>query len=161
MPPEEESNKCRHCGGDGIYEGESCIPCLGTGYVSSLGVGKRLLIINAEADAIKAKTDNLPADISTVLNDLADAVNDVMDKCNDIFAVTVPPHTEVFKAYLIVESVDTTEYSGLTDSQKLDFLTLVSAGAVDISDGSTGRSVLMSLFGAGTTTRANLLALLD
>ena len=69
--------------------------------------------------------------------------------------------SEIFKSYLIIEALDSTEYNALTDAQKLNLITVVSAGAVDLSSGSNGRALLMALFGAGTTTRANMLALLD
>jgi len=67
---------------------------------------------------------------------------------------------DMIEAYLLVEALDVTEYDALTDSQKLNFITLMSAGMVDVSSGSNGRSMLVSLFGAGTTTRTNMLALL-
>jgi len=67
----------------------------------------------------------------------------------------------VFRSYLIVEALDTTEYNALTDAQKLNFIMIVSAGFVDLNTDSNAKALLMALFGAGTTTRANLIELIS
>lgn len=67
--PEElpESNLCQNCGGSGLDGTDFCLPCAGTGYVSSQGI------------SIYRKN------LQKKINDMEDKINDILDKCNDIF----------------------------------------------------------------------------
>lgn len=68
--------------------------------------------------------------------------------------------SNVFESYLILEELDATEYSALTDAQKAGIDTLLCCGFVDLNVGKAGRVRLVNWFGAGSTTIANLTALL-
>lgn len=61
--------------------------------------------------------------------------------------------------YRIVEATDPTEYNALSDTNKARYALIISAGLVDIADGTTIRSTLRAMFGDGTTTGANIAAL--
>ena len=56
------SNLCPNCGGDGLDGTEFCLPCNGTGYVSSQGESLYRKDIKERVTSIKTKTDNLPDD---------------------------------------------------------------------------------------------------
>lgn len=58
----------------------------------------------------------------------------------------------------IIAATVQTEYAALSADQKQIFCGMVDAGGVNPSDSNT-RTIFGALFGAGTTTRANLLAL--
>ena len=62
--------------------------------------------------------------------------------------------------FQILEATDSTEYSNLSAANKATYGLIISAGVVDISPGTKVRSKLLAMFGAGSTTRANL-ALLE
>ena len=51
------------------------------------------------------------------------------------------------------------EYAALAQAARDAYQVLVSLGSIDVSEGSNSRMALAVLFGAGTQTRANLLAL--
>ena len=71
----------------------------------------------------------------------------------------VPP-TNVFYSHEILECLDPTEHNALTDAQKEGVLTILSCGMVDMNVGKVGRTRLLNWFGAGSTTVANLTAIL-
>jgi hypothetical protein len=50
------------------------------------------------------------------------------------------------------------EYAALAQPARDAYQVLVSLGTIDIAAGSNSRAVLLALFGAATTTRANLVA---
>jgi hypothetical protein len=56
----------------------------------------------------------------------------------------------------IAQSVNSTEYEALTDTQKELLLTLTSRGELDPKSGGFAHMVLVDLFGAGSTTIASL-----
>lgn len=64
----------------------------------------------------------------------------------------------VIDSRLILIATDASEYVALTAQQRGMFQALVSPGTVDVSDTNV-RATFAALFGAGTTTRDNLLAL--
>jgi len=68
--------------------------------------------------------------------------------------------TNVFRSYIVLEELDTTEYNALTDAQKEGINTLLSCGKVDLNDGKAGRVRLWNWFGAESTTVANLTELI-
>jgi len=57
-----ESNLCPNCGGDGLDGAEFCLPCNGTGFVSTQGISLYRKNNQEQVVAIKTKTDNLPDD---------------------------------------------------------------------------------------------------
>lgn len=124
-------NSCLGCKGTGTIDGEFCHSCLGTGYRATI----------AE---------------SVYFKQMSDKIDNISDKIDDILTPSL-----VFRSYLIVEALDTTEYNALTDAQKLNFIMIVSAGFVDLNTDSNAKALLMALFGAGTTTRANLIELIS
>ena len=70
---ESTSNACPNCLGDGLDGAEFCVPCAGTGYVSSHGVG-----------LYRKNLQTLIVAITNTLSDMEDKIDDVMAKCNDI-----------------------------------------------------------------------------
>jgi hypothetical protein len=66
---------------------------------------------------------------------------------------------KIFPAYLVFEEFDDTEYAGLDDDSKLELSILLGAGHVDLNTGQRGRTRLWAIFGAGSTTVANLTTL--
>ena len=67
---------------------------------------------------------------------------------------------DVFHSYIVFEATDLTEYSALSSGNKETYQLLLSFGQVNLADGSNAFDLLKSMFGPGSTTRANLLALL-
>ena len=68
---------------------------------------------------------------------------------------------DVYPTYKIIEATDATEYAALSDANKDAYKMIVSCGTVDLADGTVVRTKLMAMFGAGTTTRANLVELVS
>jgi len=60
----------------------------------------------------------------------------------------------------VFEAIDTTEYIALTTPKSQEIDTMIGAGFVNLNDGSRGKTTLWDLFPDGTTTRANLVALI-
>lgn len=65
---------------------------------------------------------------------------------------------DILPAYEIVDAVVQAEYDPLTAAQKQQLLLITGAGQVNIRATNT-RAALAAMFGPGTTTRANMLAL--
>lgn len=65
---------------------------------------------------------------------------------------------EVIPSYEILEATVPAEWATLTAQEKQRYQTLISAGQVNLRGANT-RAMLGAMFGAGTTTRANMLAL--
>jgi hypothetical protein len=66
----------------------------------------------------------------------------------------------IFPTYEISDATDATEYAALSDGNKDAYGMIISMGTVSLMDGTNTKVTLWALFGAGTTTRANLEALL-
>lgn len=67
----------------------------------------------------------------------------------------------IYPTYKIVEATVASEYAALSDANKDLYKIILSCGVVDLSTGTAVRNYLMSMFGAGTTTRANLVTLVS
>lgn len=67
----------------------------------------------------------------------------------------------VFYSYQVFEATDLSEYNALTDAQKSRYQLIMNMGQVDLNSGSNARGLLENMFGPGTTTRQNILALLS
>jgi len=67
----------------------------------------------------------------------------------------------IFATYKIVDATDSTEYGNLSAANKEAYKMIVSCGVVDLTEGTSIRTKLWSMFGEGTTTRENLEALLE
>jgi len=68
---------------------------------------------------------------------------------------------DVYPTYKILEATDATEYAALSDANKDAYKMIISCGTVDLADGAVARDRLLAMFGAGTTTRANLVELVS
>ncbi len=66
----------------------------------------------------------------------------------------------VFYAFRVLEATDISEYNSLSVADKDLYKTVIAPGMVNLADGSVARTALLNLFGPGTNTRANLLALI-
>lgn len=64
-----------------------------------------------------------------------------------------------FDTHEIVEATKVSEYNALSSANKERYKLIISAGAVDLSEGTKVRLALWAMFGEGTETRANLEAL--
>lgn len=60
----------------------------------------------------------------------------------------------------VYDAIDQTEYAALGDAQKAYIDNMLACGTIYLNTGSRARTILQQLFGPGTTTRANLLALI-
>lgn len=58
--------------------------------------------------------------------------------------------------YEIVEATVISEFNALTKAQKQTYRDIISLGVCSLAEGTKIRTALMNMFGAGTTTRANL-----
>ncbi len=66
----------------------------------------------------------------------------------------------IFHTYKIVEATITSEYSALSTANKTAYGMIISLGTVDLAVGTATKDKLWDMFGAETTTRANLEALI-
>ena len=73
---------------------------------------------------------------------------------------TIALLSNIFRSYLILECLDETEYDALSESNKTSLQFLLQCGQVDLNDGKAGKVRLWNWFGAESTTRASLIALL-
>jgi len=65
------------------------------------------------------------------------------------------------KTFRILEATDPTEYVSLDPGNVALYNLIISAGMVDLGSDTMAKAVLWAMFGEGTTTRANLEALLS
>jgi len=79
-----ESNKCVNCGGDGLDGDEFCIPCSGSGYVSTLGAG-------VYRKALKEKVTDMETGLANVLTklDTIDTQLDALDTKLDVIETKI------------------------------------------------------------------------
>lgn len=68
--------------------------------------------------------------------------------------------TGLFHSYEVFEVIDQTEYGNLDDDDKEACTAILSAGIVNLNDGSRAKTLLWSWFDSESTTRANLITLL-
>jgi hypothetical protein len=73
--------------------------------------------------------------------------------------VGIAMKTDVFPSYVVFNATDSAEYLALTASNKSLYQLLISQGLIDLADNKNAKTVLCSIFGVETTTRANILAL--
>lgn len=66
----------------------------------------------------------------------------------------------VIEAYELWEAINAGEYAGLTATERQRLQTILGMGRVNLKGDNT-RAALALMFGAGTATRANILALVD
>jgi hypothetical protein len=59
----------------------------------------------------------------------------------------------------LYEAIDRSEYNPLTENEKDRLRILLGLETIRVASGDQGRAEILALFGAGTTTRANLIAL--
>ena len=83
-----------------------------------------------------------------------------MDVTNLVGTIGDPEDALTVRTYRILDATDISEYNALSDDDKTLYHLIISAGIVDLQDGTNTRTVLMAIFGPGTTTRANLIALI-
>jgi len=69
--------------------------------------------------------------------------------------------TNVFDSYEVLEAIVPAEYNALTDDQKAGVDLLLACGKIDLNIGKAGRTRLLAWFGGGSTTIANLTAMLE
>jgi hypothetical protein len=76
------------------------------------------------------------------------------------FDANVSLPAPLFYSYQVFDATVPGEYNALSAAEKSLYLLVISQVYVNLAEGSNSRTVLANLFGAGTTTRANLLALI-
>ena len=67
----------------------------------------------------------------------------------------------IISTYKIMEATDIDEFNALSDANKTAYRQAISCGTVDLTDGTQIRAFLWSVFDAQSTTRANLITLLE
>jgi hypothetical protein len=67
----------------------------------------------------------------------------------------------IYPAYEIFEHTALKEYKALEDDERAMYDLIISQGTIDMTEGGESKSELWDLFGAGSTTRANLIAMLS
>ena len=121
--------------------------------------GREMAFNSADLLAIKAELTNDPQSLGLVAPPSIDDVGNA-DKLNDresglLIDRTAIPTTEIFV------NIDRDEYAALSQADR-DWLNGVSAsGTVNPKDGGEVREGILQLFGAGSETRANLVAILQ
>lgn len=75
-------------------------------------------------------------------------------------AINQTSQRDIIPAYEILEAMDATEFAALSAAQKTIYQIFISAGSVNIKGANT-RAAFGAMFGAGTATRAAILALRD
>lgn len=75
-----------------------------------------------------------------------------------LLASNRPTERDIVPAHEVIEAMVPTEWAALTAQEKQRISTLISAGQVNLKGPNT-RASLAAAFGAGTATRANLVAL--
>ena len=113
---------------------------------------------NADLLALKAELTNDPDGLGLVAPPTIDDVGNA-DKLNAVSASIQIERSDI-PATEIAKSINRQEYAAavLADRQWIDLQ--LSAGLIDSRTGTEARTGLLGIFGAGTTTRANLQALL-
>jgi len=128
--------ECGHCMGDGQFPNADT---------------------NFEGEVVEPEsTDDCPIcggsgkQLLFSIPDLDDQIGNLMTK----------PDDGVFEAYKVLEATDITELGDLNDAQEAKYNTIISAGLVDLSEGSQARQAMLSFFDSESTTRANLITLI-
>jgi len=75
--------------------------------------------------------------------------------------VAAPADPAIIPSYAIYNALDPAEFVGLTAAQQQRVRDLFGMGTVDVSSGTNARAMLVSIFGAGTATRAALVAVVQ
>ncbi len=136
---------CSPCEGTGtVSGGETCPTCGGDGKIDLTDPTFRGIPLGDQI-----------AVMGQVWNDLL-----TNQAALDTKVDTIELSTNVFYSHVILEEIDLTEYSGLSDTHKDTFKIILMCGKVDLNEGKFGRVKLWSWFGAESTTVANLTALL-
>lgn len=65
----------------------------------------------------------------------------------------------IIPAYIIYNAIVPSEFSALTNANQALVRDILNQGTVDGTQGKTARTVMLQVFGAATTTRANLAAI--
>ncbi len=71
------------------------------------------------------------------------------------------PGLKPFLTYNLIDCLNVAEYNALNATQKHFFDVIVSAGTLDYAEGSQVRDFIQTIFPLGSTTRTNLIALLN
>jgi hypothetical protein len=96
-------------------------------------------------------TDPLSRGYSTMTDQqAADSLNTVDRPAPDMETIS---NTDLY------EAIDRSEYNPLTENEKDRLRILLGLETIRVASGDQGRAEILALFGAGTTTRANLIAL--
>lgn len=69
-----------------------------------------------------------------------------------------PTEREIVPSHEVIEATVPSDWASLTATERQRYQTLISAGSVNLKGANT-RAMLGAMFGPGTTTRANLMAL--
>jgi hypothetical protein len=65
----------------------------------------------------------------------------------------------IVPAFVVYNAIVPSEFSALTNANQTLVRDIIGQGTVDGTAGKTARSIMLQVFGAGTTTRANLTAI--
>jgi hypothetical protein len=107
--------------------------------------------------ALKSEIDTDPTGLGLVA--LRNAGNDqgIADALN-LVRQTINIDRDFVAGWEVVEAMVSAEYAALSTAEKTRIQTIIGAGTIYVK-GTNTRAAFAAAFGAGTTTRANLLAL--
>ena len=120
-----------------------CWKCKGTGIFSGIACILCSIIVQEEHGSHSISTGMV--DEQTMLSHLSEMVD------------ATPP---IYPAYKIYNAMVGSEYIALSPEHRQYFDLLISQGLVDMSEGKNAKTTLWTLFGEGSGTRANLIALI-
>lgn len=108
--------------------------------------------------ALKNELQTDPTTLGYAAPIAAGAFTPIVTLLNTVRA-TILIDRELIESYEIINATVTTEWAALSTAEKQRYQTITGAGRVD-SRNANVRAAFQAMFGAGTTTRANLTALL-
>lgn len=73
-------------------------------------------------------------------------------------ATQAVPTRMIVATYIVYNCIVPSEWTALTDAQRQNIRDILTLGTADVSTGTNVRNMILSVFGAGTQTRANLVA---
>jgi hypothetical protein len=143
---------CETCGGNGVVtlSGDggrevSCRQCGGTGFLLDSRCPK-VSEVDARLVAVEEKVVVIEGKV-VVIEDKVVVLQESLVSEN------------VFPSHKVLEATVMGEYAALPAADKENYKIITAMGFLDLSEGSNARTLLLGMFGAGTTTRINLIAL--
>lgn len=110
--------------------------------------------------ALKAELNNDPAAMGYAVH-IANGSDHLLAQLLNAPKVGVNVPVGIIPAETVAAALDGTELAALTTAQRDTIRVYLTPGSFDATPGSAGRTYLLGLFPQGTTTRTNMLAMVD